>query len=142
MSFGRILLWGLGLMLVAFGFAYLMFPVSMAALTGVSVSTPAAITDIRATYGGLQLGVGAFLLWSALAPDRIPSGLLALGLSAGGVASCRLVGLVVDGGSGPGIGPVHISAFVFEVATMFSALIGFFRTRSGQSPSAAKPSVA
>ena len=79
MSYGRILLWSLGLMLVGFGLAYLLSPVSMAALTGVSASTPAATTDIRATYGGYQLGVGAFLLWSALAPDRIPSGLLALG---------------------------------------------------------------
>ena len=77
MLLGRALLWGIGLMSVAFGMAYLVSPVSMLELTGGSALTPAATTDVRATYGGLQLGLGAFLLWSALAPERIPSALLA-----------------------------------------------------------------
>ena len=97
MSFERALLWSLGLMLLLFGIGYLVSPVSMLALTGASASAPAEITDVRATYGGFQIGVGAFLIWSALAPPRLSSGLFSLGLAAGSVGLCRLAGVIVDG---------------------------------------------
>ncbi len=131
MSLGRALLWGIGLMSVAFGMAYLVSPVSMLELTGGSASAPAAITDIRATYGGLQLGLGVFLLWSVLASERVPSALLALSLVAGATGGCRLLGVVVDGGFGPTllIGPIHISALVFELSTAVLAFVAFSRTR-------------
>ncbi len=131
MSLGRVLLWGIGLMSVAFGMAYLVSPVSMLELTGGSASTPAAITDVRATYGGLQLGLGAYLLWSALAPERIPSALLALSLVAGAVGGCRLLGVLIDGDFGPTllIGPIHISALVFELSTCVLAFVAFSRAR-------------
>ena len=132
MSLGRILLWSIGLMSVAFGFAYVVSPVSMLELTGGSASTPAAITDVRATYGGLQLGLGAFLVWSALESERIPSALIALGLIAGALGGCRLLGVVVDGGLGPTllIGPVHVSALVFELGTSVLAFVALSRVRN------------
>ena len=137
MSLGRVLLWGVGLMLVAFGLAYLVSPVSMLELTGGTASTPAAITDVRATYGGFQLGLGAFLCWSALASERVPSALLALSLVAGAIGGCRLLGVAVDGGFGPTllIGPIHLSALVFELATGVLAFVAFSRARAGLSAS-------
>ncbi len=131
MSLGRVLLWGIGLMSVAFGMAYVVSPVSMLELTGGSPSTPAATTDVRATYGGLQLGLGAFLLWSALASERVPSALLALSLVAGAMGGCRLLGVLIDGGFGPTllIGPIHISALVFELSTGVLAFVAFSRAR-------------
>ena len=132
MAFGRILLWSIGLMLVGFGLAYLVAPVGMVALTGVVAATPAAITDARATYGGFQIGFGAFLLWCALAPQRIPAGLVALGLTAGAIALGRGVGLALDRDLGPtlGIGPVHVSALVFEIATALLAFLALARSRA------------
>ena len=131
MSLGRALLWGIGLMSVAFGMAYLVSPVSMLELTGGSASTPAAATDVRATYGGFQLGLGAFLIWSALASQRVASALLALSLIAGAIGGCRLLGVLIDGGFGPTllIGPIHISALVFELATGVLAFVAFSRAR-------------
>ena len=131
MSLARVLLWGIGLMSVAFGMAYLVSPVSMLELTGGSASTAAAATDVRATYGGLQLGLGAFLLWSALASERFPSALLALSLVAGAMGGCRLLGVLIDGGLGPTmfIGPIHIGALVFELATGALAFVAFSRAR-------------
>ncbi len=132
MSFERALLWSLGLMLLLFGIGYLVSPVSMLALTGASASAPAEITDVRATYGGFQIGVGALLIWSALAPPRLSSGLFSLGLAAGSVGLCRLVGLIVDGDFGPVLfmGPIHISALAFELAASALAFVGFARVRT------------
>ncbi len=134
MSLGSVLLWATGLMSVAFGMAYIVSPTSMVELTGGVAPTPAAATDVRATYGGLQLGLGAYLLWSALAPERFPSALLALSLIAGAVGGSRLVGVLVDGGLGPTllIGPIHISALVFELATCALAFLAFQRAREAK----------
>ncbi len=131
MSLARILLWGIGLMSVVFGMAYLVSPVSMLELTGGSAPTPAAATDVRATYGGLQLGLGAFFLWSVLASERLPSALLALSLVGVAMGGCRLLGVLIDGGAGPTllIGPIHISALVFELATGVLAFVAFSRER-------------
>ena len=137
MSFERIFLLVLGGMLLVFGIGYLVLPVPMLEMTGVSAGAPAAITDARATYGGFQIGLGVFLLWSAREPRRIPSALFCLGLVAGALGTCRLVGILVDGSLGPHllVAPIHPSAMAFELASALVAFLLF--ARSGHEPARA-----
>jgi hypothetical protein len=86
----------LGLATALVGFAYLTAPRALAPLTGIDLSSSEAVTDFRATYGGLQLGLGAFLMWCSTRRLIEPAIVLA-----GVVATCmvtgRVVGFLVDG---------------------------------------------
>ena len=84
------------------------------------------MTDRRATYGGFQIGPGVFLIWSALWPPRMLTGLLLLALGVGAVAGCRLIGVMLDGGLNSWI--MIGLAYEFAVTTM--ALVGFLRVRT------------
>lgn len=49
------------LALAGLGLAYFARPHEMANLSGMLLMAPAAATDVRAFYGGLQLGLAAFI---------------------------------------------------------------------------------
>jgi hypothetical protein len=100
----------LGLSALAFagiGAAFLVAPEAMAARVGVSLAGAAAANDVRAVYGGLQLGIAAFLFHSARRPDVVSNGpdVLRAGLavqlfSFGGLAAARFASLLLDGNPG------------------------------------------
>ncbi|MBP8170969.1 MAG: DUF4345 family protein, partial [Pseudomonas sp.] len=46
------------LALMALGLAYFIQPHEMTNLSGMLLMEPAAVTDVRAYYGGLQMGLG------------------------------------------------------------------------------------
>ena len=54
------------LALAGLGLAYFVRPHEMANLSGMLLMSPAAATDMRAFYGGLQLGLAAFLGFGGL----------------------------------------------------------------------------
>ena len=89
-------------------------------------------TLIASLVNSFLSGLGAFLVWSALESGRIPSALVALGLIAGALGGCRLLGVVLDGGLGPTllIGPVHVSALIFELGTSVLAFVALSRVRN------------
>jgi hypothetical protein len=89
---------GLGaLVFLALGAMFLIAPVYWAAVIDVSLPTPMARTDLRATYGGFDLGFGLFLGLCTLRSDWLRPGLVAMGLALAGFASGRLVGFLVEG---------------------------------------------
>jgi hypothetical protein len=126
LAFGRILLWIAGVMFMVFGLAYLLAPAGLVEPAGLSLPTPSALSDVRATYGGVQLGFGGFLAWAALAAQRVPAGLLALALVEMGVALCRAIGVVVDGS----LNRFHVVALSIEVPLTLLAWIAFIRVRA------------
>ena len=132
MSFGRVLVWIAGVMFLVFGLAYLLTPASLVEPAGISLSTPSALTDVRATYGGFALGLAAFLLWSALVPKRVAVGLVALALIEAGVGLCRAIGVMVDGA----LNQFHITAFLIEISLALLALIALARARGLADPDA------
>ena len=80
------------------GVGYLFAPALLAGLAEITVDTDASRTDVRATYGGFQIGAGLFMWWCASAPQRVTTALMSLGVITGGVGACRLIGLLLDGG--------------------------------------------
>ena len=106
----RAFLWFNLAMSVFFGGLYLFDPSIMAEPMGVAATSPAGTNDLRATYGGFQLGVAAFLWWCLREPSRQAAGLVGLAAVIGGLGLCRAIGLVVDGFSGGMFG-----ATVFEL---------------------------
>ncbi|MCO5168882.1 MAG: DUF4345 domain-containing protein [Planctomycetes bacterium] len=84
----------------AFGLWLLVAPQALGQV-GVELPTPAARAEIRAFYGGLELGLAAFFAVAAARPAWFAPGLLAQALGLGGVVLGRLTGVVVDGATDP-----------------------------------------
>ena len=111
------------LIFAGFGLAYLLAPEQLASEAGLRAS-PAGWTDIRATYGGFQLGFAIFLLWSARSRTRFGSGLVASAILGGSVAGGRVLGLVIDGeGSW-----FHSMGLAMEVSLVLTSL-WFYRAQ-------------
>jgi hypothetical protein len=61
--------------LAAYGVVFLLSPAVLGGLVGLGFEDPNAFVEIRAFYGGLELGLAAFLLWAALRPAAVDTAL-------------------------------------------------------------------
>ncbi len=64
---------------------------------GIQLTTPEALIDVRATYGGLELGLAAFLLVAQARPAWHRGALLLAALCIGGFGAGRLGGILLAG---------------------------------------------
>ena len=78
-----------------FGVAFLVRP---SILEGVDVKARSAraTTELRAMYGGMEVGLGAFFLAAALRPEWEEAALVAQVLGLGALAATRVGGIVRD----------------------------------------------
>lgn len=105
-------------------------PSYLAQIGGVTFLSATGSTELRAMYGGLQIGLGALCLAGALRqPLRRPA-LLALAFLASGLASTRLLGVLLDGGASG----YTVAGLLFEVVTAALA-IRFLRSGDGRTSS-------
>jgi hypothetical protein len=81
---------------LGFGLAIVVAPEAVLAPVGIS-GTPAGVVELRAFYGGLELGLAAFLLACAAKPDWREAGLWSVALVNGGIAAARLLGIGLSG---------------------------------------------
>ena len=96
MGWSRILLGVNALAWVGFGTWGLMDPQGM--LEAVHVAGDASTwIEIRAMYGGTQLGLAAFLLWCFSNADRTRVGLVAATLTLAGLGTIRLLSAMMFG---------------------------------------------
>ena len=95
MSFDRVLLVALTTFVLLAGVGCLVAPAAFAQQAEFS-TTPSALAEIRAFYGGLQLGIGLYLVWCLRLPDRTFQGLLLGGLAVGGAGIARTFGILFD----------------------------------------------
>jgi hypothetical protein len=86
-----------GLGFLGFGLWFLVDPVVPLAAIGIRAEGPAAATEFRAFYGGLELGLGALLLAAAARPAWRRPGLWLVLAANGGIALGRLLGIALDG---------------------------------------------
>jgi len=96
MLFARIVLGLTALMHAGFGVAYVISPVRMARLSKFELTGPMAVTEMRAFYGGLELGWAAFLVICAVRPGWVIPGLVAVLCVYGGLIAARVLGIVLD----------------------------------------------
>ena len=124
MSFDRGVVLFLALFVTIAGIASLAAPGSLAEQVGWS-STPAGLTEIRAFYGGVQLGLGCFLIWCSRSRDRLLAGLLVAGLAVGGIGAARAVGLLLDGAPTS----YHLANLAVEIATVLVVVVAVSKHR-------------
>ena len=95
---------------IVYGLMCLANPSVVADQTGMQLATGVATAEARAMYGGLQTSVGLLALLGLMRPGLQPAVLLALVFVFFGLASGRMVGILVD----PDPGVYNFAAFVFE----------------------------
>ncbi|MEQ9726303.1 DUF4345 domain-containing protein [Pseudomonas sp. WHRI 8822A] len=99
MLYARIYLVVQLLLLAGFGIAYFLRPQEMGAVSGMLLMESAAVTDVRAFYGALQLGLAVFL-GLALSRHKLARPALTLLLVLySSLALGRIAGLWLDGGA-------------------------------------------
>ncbi|WP_077530018.1 DUF4345 domain-containing protein [Vreelandella utahensis] len=98
MTFARTLVWINCALFIAFGLGFTFAPAFLASVvTGAEPATPSAVIDMRATYGGMALGL-ATLFWLCARDEQGVSigirGVLGVMVF---LALSRLLGIVIDG---------------------------------------------
>lgn len=81
---------------LGFGVAIVAAPEAVLGMVGIS-GTPAGMVELRAFYGGLELGLAAFLFACAAKPAWREAGLWSVALVNGGIAAARLLGIGLSG---------------------------------------------
>lgn len=89
-----------GLGFLAFGILFLCWPDMLMPGVGIQAAAPQAQVEIRAMYGGLELGLGLLLL-NCFAVERRRLGLLLSLASYGGLGLARLSAMLILGTSSP-----------------------------------------
>lgn len=85
-----------GLGFLGFGVAITLDPAGVLAAVGI-LGTPAGVVELQAFYGGLELGLGTFLLACAFQPAWRQPGLWLVALGNGGIGAVRLLGIAQSG---------------------------------------------
>jgi hypothetical protein len=109
----------------AFGAALLVAP-SLLGTVDLAPPNATAASDLRAVYGGIELGVGAFLGLCAARPAWRTPGLTAMALALGGAAVGRLLGLTLDGAPRP----IALVLGALELAGAVAALLALRALRA------------
>jgi len=92
------LLWVNALLFLAFGLGFMFAPAFFSqTITGASPATSSAMIDMRATYGGIALGLAIFWGWCARERNTQHAGLLSSLLVLAATTIGRVIGMVVDG---------------------------------------------
>lgn len=119
MKLARFSLIAYGLMFLYFGVLLYIKPTAIGNTVPLQFSGPAAVTEIRAFYGGMEIGLGAwFVAAGVLASLRRPGLWLLLALSAG-LTLGRITGILVDHAAG---GFIFIALAVESGGVILSAV--------------------
>ena len=82
---------------VVFGLILLLAPQATMASLGITVPDGAPTIEIQAFYSGLELALGALLLWAAARPEARAYGLVLGAASYGGIGLVRGVSMALAG---------------------------------------------
>lgn len=127
MLFARVVLVIQLLALGGLGLAYFVRPHEMANLSGMLLMSTAAATDVRAYYGGLQLGLAAFIGMALTRLELTRTALTLLVLLYSALALARIGGLWLDGGAQQTFNLYALLLEVVSAGLCFWALRGLQR---------------
>jgi hypothetical protein len=96
-TFAKIFLAINGLVFLILGVRGIWDPVAHLALVEIVPSTPAAMAEARAMYGGASISLGLLFMYGAAVRSWLKPGLLVLAVFAGGLAAGRMLGAMLDG---------------------------------------------
>ena len=96
MLFGRIVLGIIAVATFAFGAYAFVRPEAFIAVTGLVPGSAAAITEVRAFYGGVEFGLAAFWLGAAFSKRMLRAGLVCAFAVWALVAVSRGIGMLLD----------------------------------------------
>lgn len=102
------------LLLAGFGGAYFLWPQEMGAVSGMLLMESSAVTDVRAQYGALSVGLAVFLALALWRPELTRPALLLLLVLYASLALGRIAGLWLDGGAQQ---TFNLWAILFEVVS-------------------------
>ncbi len=108
-----------GLILGPYGLYCIFNPMALQEFATLGLSTPTAITEVRAMYGGLEFSLGLYLLFCGLRTERVAQGLLFMVFCFAGLAGARAYGLAIDGGDTG----YNFAALIYEASSGLIALI-------------------
>jgi len=92
----RYFLIGSGLAWCGFGVWLWLFPETINGV-GLTLEGATGKVEVRAVYGGLELGLGCFLLWASRHPSRYRTGLVAALFMVAGIGMGRASGIAMEG---------------------------------------------
>ncbi len=96
----KIIVWIAGLGFIGFGALIAADPIGSFAWMGLPMTdAPAYRVELRAFYGGLELGLGALLVYCALNAPR--AGLWLVVASLGGIGAARAIAMALEGYAAP-----------------------------------------
>lgn len=121
MVFARIVLGFFGLSFLGFGIWALVDPESMIPFIHFNLDHPVARTEFRAFYGGLEIGLGLYLLACMRTEQWAVGGAAVLAAISAGIGFGRLIGIGVDGSGGGFI----YAALVWELGGAALAFLAF-----------------
>ena len=96
MTLARLSLGLSALAFAVFGSLFFVSPMTVARI-GIVLTLPNAVTEIRAFYGGLELGIAAFFVLALQRPSWFAPALMLQALALGATAAARLYGIIGGG---------------------------------------------
>ena len=96
-------------------------PEDLLGAVGIALQHPDGFSEARATYGGMHLALGTFLVAGAFDPTLRRTALVVAIAFFGGLAGGRAVSLVVDGTPGPFV----LRLFFVEAVGALAALAAY-----------------
>jgi len=122
---GKIVLAVSALMFLGFGIAFLLAPAELGALVQLKADNPVARTELRAFYGGMEIGLALFQMCCVFKAAWTAPGLLVAGLAFGCTAGARIFGLIVDQSTNNTMLMILVVEVIFAVA----AFVALAKTR-------------
>ena len=106
---------------IGFGAAFVVAPKQLFEPLGIALTTSAAEIEIRSIYGGLELGLGFYVLWALRDRARLRQALVMAGLALGTLAVVRAVAMLVAGD----FHPVILALWATEVVGALANWVGY-----------------
>ncbi|MNZ33374.1 hypothetical protein D3C78_507190 [compost metagenome] len=114
-----------------FGLAYWLRPYEMANLNGMLLMEAASVSNVRVYYGGLQVGLALFLLWSLRGRELMRAALMMLLLIQSMLILARIGSLWLDDGT---LQNFEISSLIYKLVSAVLAAVALLQLARNQEP--------
>lgn len=119
MVLSRVFLALTGLVLMSYGVYCLFYPLALQEFTAIELTSPTAVTEVRAMYGGLEIAIGLYFFVCAMRPSMVAQALVLMIFCFAGLAGARAFGISVDDDSSA----YNLGAIIYEGCSGLIALL-------------------